>query len=481
MSLTVPILQLSPEALARYAANQPVTEVPKATSTWYGRLWSTCTNSIQTCKKVAGVTLAGGCFVASTVLRGVKYTSFKVKSLALGTTLSSLGTGVGVYSLLAQLPEHSLKVINQISMDLTFPLWFTLVAIELMFAEEDSERKEELLTVLASLVGYNFAISQYALFQLKMRDMPWNQHIPLTSRDSVGDNHLENVPVYPLFLHPTNPIKYVLTHGAFWVAAGITILKVFENDEFGVPLGLYFITDGIGLALGEILQSKYGETTDVHVRQIGTGLFIFLEGGWGIIVTNFPSSPYSYAFMGISTGITKSFYKHRFERMPFNDPESARLPSVQIVHRVTQGVFAVAFAGWVVYNIVEYEDLADRVALIVSAGSMTTVFLIKEFYINRKFKPGQEHHPIVGFIKFYTEDYTVPAAVAFTFIELFNGMGSRVLAEGDIVKSYFIPDLGWTVYMIALGGSLTTVTPRMPVALSGLSNTYIGWLMQGRG
>lgn len=479
MSALTDPLTMPPADFAKFVdEGDPLKNLPQSTSTtWYGRMWSRCTNAIPTCKKVASIAVSSGVFLGSCILRGVKYTSFQ--ALPMGTTFSSLGIGIGAQTLLSNvLPEKVMKAITQLSMDNAHVFWFTVTSLDLLF------KKEAFLTALAAQVGYNTALAISAYFQLKMTDMPWN-HVNLLTRSHAptiaseeGIEEEEEPPKCSLFGEPTNPLRYVLSHGFLRLAAG-GIIWIFGNDPYATPVGIYLICDGIGISLGEAFQScKSLEVKNDFLRKVGTVGFVFLEGGWGIIVTNFPHSPYAFAFMGIATGVTKPIYKRRFERVP-PDLNNNRLPGVAKINLAVKIVFGTAFVGWLIKNSLDATDLGEHVALIICGATLPIAIIVKEC-VNRRFKWGQ-NHPIFNSIKFYMEDYTVPSAVIFTFIELFNGMGSTVLKKGDLVKSFIVPGCGWTVYMVALGGSMATINPRMPLALGGMSNTYMGWLMQGKG
>lgn len=480
-TLKDPILSPSPDDFAKFMdeadAPRPVQNPP---TTWYGRLWNACCRPSETCKKVIGAVFWGGTFVASTALRGIKLTSFKAQPVA--TTVASLVSGMSLHGLLSKMPSQNfVKGMSQFSMDQALTIWFALTNLYLYYNEEDSVRKEALLTALTAHVGFETALAFTSLFKLNMTDMPW-QHVALVESQMKDSESVEEAPptTAPLFLEPQDPMKYVLSHGLIRVAAGISSIALFGNHSFGNPLGTYLIADAVGIAVAEAFQNaKSIQIKDARLRILGTAAFIFLEGGWGMIISLFEKDLAAFAFMGIATGITKPFYKRKFEKVAPDALSNARFPAVEKLNLFTKAAFTVGFGLWLGNNFYIATDLGERVALIVCATTLPITVIAKEI-LNRRFKWGT-HHPIINSLKFYTEDYTVPSAVIVTFIEQFNGFGSKVLKEGDLVKSFIIPSIGWTAYMVALGGSMATVQPRMPLAFNGLSNNYVGWLMQGKG
>lgn len=498
------------------AANVPANRSSKST-TWYGRIISRyCSLTTDTCKKVVGATFSLGTFIAGGTLRVSTFKSFAAKSIY--TTFSCFGIGAGFQAFCENLfplifPENALKGLNQFTVDHGFKFWFLFTQLYLYYTEQDPKTKEDILNNLSEsfLTSLGICIGQWTIIEIvnvmntNLGDIP-GQHVAMAIRpnnptidsneeepsqiegspnppaeNEVGHSYSYNNACSPykscfLFLEPVNPKYYVLSHGLLELCIGITVASLYHDEYFGPPLGAFFISNAAGIALSEAFQSSGLEISNACARGLGRAGFIICNM-WGIPVGAFPGNPFAYAFAGVATGVTKSLHKRHFERVPPDNTKNVRLPIIAKINIATNIFFVAGFGLWLANNFNTSTDIGERVALIVCTTTFP-IAAITKLFINRRFKWGH-NLPITNSIRFYMEDYTTPSALIFCFVEGLNKQGSTVLEEGNLVRSIIVPSVGWTAYMVCLAGSMTTVKPRMPQALSGMSNTLMGALMRG--
>jgi hypothetical protein len=428
-------------------------------TTWGGRLWRSCATKLRTGIKVTQAVLGAGGFIVSTVLRT---TVFKIsKANPIGSTLSALGIGAGLQTFFdAILPREVRIILDQLHKDNALKVWFILTELFLIYNDTDAERKEVVLRTLTGYVGTITAAKIFDLIRKRAVDLPQN------------NGGAARAPILP----EPNSKKALALYTAGKIAVGVTTAVAFRDHPVGIPLGIYIISDAVGFGAG--FRSSSIPISNPNARSSACVGFVFLESTWGLFLALFQSPP-SFVYGGLATGFTKFYRMNDAEAMPPN-PDSQRRPIVSIINRVTDVAFVGFFVWWLVKNWPDKDskNLGARVALGTCAAVLPTVAITKIF-LNRYFKWGT-HNRIVNSTNFYLQEYTVPASLVFAFVELYNGMGSRILSRGDLVTSDIVPAIGWTGYMTTLATSMTTSQPCSSLGLDGLTAGFIAQLLQNK-
>jgi hypothetical protein len=443
-----------------------VDETTHGSSTFCGRLWKSCTTKLRTYRKVTQAVLGGGSFIAATILRSTVYQISKATPI--GSTLTAFGVGAGFHTFLdAVLPTEIRIIIDQLNKDNAFKVWFILTQLFFYYNETDAARKELILATLTSYVGAVTAAKIFDLIRKKAVDIP--QSLSLT------DDQVNSEVRAPILPEPHSKGALAI-YTTVKVAAGVATIGIFRNHPIGIPLGTFILSDASGFVAGERLQARNVQLSP-NMRSLSYVGFVMLESTWGLVIGLAPGSPLAFVYGGLATGFTKFYRKKDAEEIPPNS-ESQRRPIVSLINRVTDAAFIGFFIWWLERNFSQSQYLGERVALGTCAAVLPTVMITKIF-LNRCFKWGK-HNRIVNSINFYLQDYTVPASLLFAFVELYNGMGSRVLRRGDIVTSEVVPAIGWFGYMTALATSTTTSQPCSSLGLDGLTAGFIADQLQNK-